>query len=70
VRGPRQAYTLACAVNHALDLIATGDVKGNVLLAETVDIMSGMPDFGEGHPDVTLARDGRRIDCDIEAPPT
>jgi hypothetical protein len=70
VRGPRQAYTLACAVNHALDLIATGDAKGNVLLAETVDIMSGMPDFGEGHPDVTLARDGRRIDCDIEAPPT
>jgi tetratricopeptide (TPR) repeat protein len=70
VRGPRQPYTLACAVNHAIDLIATGDPSGTALLTEAVDTMSRMPDFGEGHPDVTLARDGKRIDCDIEAPPT
>jgi hypothetical protein len=70
VRGPRQAYTLACAVNHAIDLMATGDPSGTALLTEAVDAMSSMPDFGEGHPDVTLARDGKRIDCDIEAPPT
>jgi tetratricopeptide (TPR) repeat protein len=70
VRGPQQAYTLACAVNHAIDLIAAREPKGTELLRDTVDTMSAMPDFGEGHPDVALARDGKRIDCDIEAPPT
>jgi tetratricopeptide (TPR) repeat protein len=70
VRGSEQPYTLACAVNHAIDLIATGDASGMSMLTEAVDAMRGMRDFGEGHPDVTLARDGKRIDCDIEAPST
>jgi hypothetical protein len=69
VRGADQPYSLACAVNHAIDLLATGDQAGSRLLTEAVNAMLRLPDFGEGHPDVALARDGKRIDCDIEAPP-
>lgn len=71
VRGADQPYTLACAVNHALDLIATGDGDaGHQLLDETVAVMRANPDFGEAHPDVELATEGKRIDSDIEPPPT
>jgi hypothetical protein len=70
IRGPEQPYTLACNINHALDLIATGDASGTRMLVEAVDVLRGMRDFGEGHPDVSLAREGRRLDCDIEPPPT
>lgn len=70
VRGPDQPYTLACEINYALDLIATGDAGGNRMLITAVDRLRGLRDFGEGHPDVALARDGKRLDSDIEPPPT
>jgi tetratricopeptide (TPR) repeat protein len=70
VRGEGQPYTLACAVNYAIDLLAAGDVEvGRARLTEAVNAMVLLPGFGEGHPDVALARDTKRIDCDIEAPP-
>jgi hypothetical protein len=40
------------------------------MLVAAVDGLRGLRDFGDGHPDVILARDGRRLDCDIEPPPT
>jgi tetratricopeptide (TPR) repeat protein len=70
VRGPEHPDTLACAVNHALDLAATGDTIGLSLRFRTIDIMETSPAFGPAHPHLALARDGKRIDCDIEAPPT
>jgi tetratricopeptide (TPR) repeat protein len=69
-RGPQQPYTLACAVNYAIDLIDSHDPAGNAQLQLAVDAMRNNPDLGEDHPDVTLARDRKRIDCDIEPPPT
>ncbi|MEU4220857.1 FxSxx-COOH system tetratricopeptide repeat protein, partial [Actinoplanes sp. NPDC026623] len=69
-RGRAQPYTVACAVNHALGLIAAKVPTGPALLRETVRLMEDLPDFGPAHPEVVLALDGKRIDSDIEAPPT
>jgi tetratricopeptide (TPR) repeat protein len=70
VRGAAHPYTAACAVNHALGLIAARMPGGQALLTETVHLMKDMSDFGTTHPEVVLALDGKRIDSDIEAPPT
>lgn len=68
-RGDNHPYTLACANNYAIDLIATGEeVQGQALSADTVRRFTDV--LGAGHPDTDLARDHRRIDCDIEPPPT
>ncbi len=69
VRGDNHPYTLACANNYAIDLIATGEeVQGQELSADTVRRFADV--LGVDHPDTDLARDHRRIDCDIEPPPT
>lgn len=69
VRGANHPYTLACANNYAIDLILTGEeVQGQELSADTVRRFTDV--LGAGHPDTDLARDHRRIDCDIEPPPT
>ncbi|MGH8571115.1 MAG: tetratricopeptide repeat protein, partial [Gammaproteobacteria bacterium] len=69
VRGDNHPYTLACANNHAIDLIATGEeVQGQELSADTVSRF--IERLGSDHPDTNSARDGRRLDCDIEPPPT
>lgn len=70
VRGERQPYTLACAVNHAIDLMKTNDPGGADAYAAAIKAMKESPDLGPDHPEVTLASLGKRIDCDIEAPPT
>lgn len=67
-RGPNQIYTLICSVNHAIDRSEAGDPRGDVDLREAVDAMRSA--LGAGHPEVRMAEDRRRIDCDIEAPPT
>ncbi len=70
VRGPDHPYTLACANNHALDLAATGSPDASELRERTLNQLRSNPNLGEAHPDTVLAKDGRRIDCDIEPPPT
>jgi tetratricopeptide (TPR) repeat protein len=69
IRGPHHPYTLACANNHAIDLDRTGEgAKGQQLAAETLILLSDR--LGMKHPDVISARDGVRLECDIEPPPT
>lgn len=69
VRGDTHPYTLACANNHAIDLISTGEeVQGQELTAAT--IQQFVHRLGSDHPDTNSARRGRRLDCDIEPPPT
>jgi tetratricopeptide (TPR) repeat protein len=69
-RGPGHPYTLACANNYALDLAATGAVAESAELRQrTLADLRRNPNIGEAHPDTVLAKDGRRIDCDIEPPP-
>jgi len=71
VRGIDQPYTLACQVNHAIDLTATGDEStGRTELDRAVTLMRNNPNLGEASPDLELALEGKRIDCDIEPPPT
>jgi tetratricopeptide (TPR) repeat protein len=68
-RGERHPYTLACAVNTALDRFAAGDADGGrVLLEETLAVMRAV--LGSDHPEVADATQGRRVECDIEPPPT
>jgi hypothetical protein len=68
VRGHAHPYTLGCAVNAGLNLIAADDRdKGQTLLDEAVAAMSEM--FGAEHPDVRAARQGKRFEFDIEPPP-
>ena len=68
---PANPYDLACMNNYAVDLITTGnDAEGQALQRQALDLMSRHPDLGEGHPDTKSVRDGRRLDCDIEPPPT
>jgi tetratricopeptide (TPR) repeat protein len=69
VRGERHPDTLSCAVNAALDLDATGEhAAAERLLAETLTDLKAV--LGADHPDLVDATQGRRIECDIEPPPT
>ena len=69
-RGPNHPYTLACANNYALDLAATGAISESAELRQrTLTELRRNPNIGEAHPDMVLAKDGRRIDCDVEPPP-
>ena len=71
IRGDQHPYTLACANNHSIDLIETGDAaEGAALREQTIETLRRYPGLGEAHPDTTLAKDGKRIDCDIEPPNT
>jgi hypothetical protein len=68
-RGERHPYTLACAVNAALDRFGAGDTAGGrALLDETLAVMRDV--LGPDHPEVADAARGRRVECDIEPPPT
>ncbi|MET0416113.1 MAG: FxSxx-COOH system tetratricopeptide repeat protein, partial [Actinoplanes sp.] len=68
-RGEHQPYTLACAVNHALDLMKVQDPSGVDAYASAITSMNQSPELGPDHPDMAMAALGRRLDCDIEAPP-
>jgi len=68
---PVNPYHLACQNNFAIDLIENGDAERGVPMhRQVIDEMRRHRDIGETHPDTTLARDGKRIDSDIEPPPT
>jgi hypothetical protein len=67
-RGPHQPYTLICALNHSIDLLETRDPRGEAAWLEAFAAMRRA--LGDGHPEVKFAEDQKRIDCDIEAPPT
>jgi tetratricopeptide (TPR) repeat protein len=68
-RGEQHPYTLVCAVNAALDRRAVDDeTVGQALLDQAVRGLAEA--LGGDHPETLAARAGRRIDCDIEPPPT
>lgn len=69
VRGDDHPYTLGCALNHALDLQSVG--RGD----EAADLWNWtrgrlVAVLGPDHPDTLQARERRRIEADIEPPPT
>jgi len=69
VRGPHHPDTLACAANLALDRMETGDSQsGQELLDNTLTALRRA--FGSNHPTVVAVALGKRIECDIEPPPS
>ncbi len=69
VRGDDHPYTLACASNLAIDLIAVGEqARGTAMSEDTVRRLENL--LGADHPDVAAVRDQRRLENDIEPPPT
>jgi hypothetical protein len=69
VRGPDHPYTLGCALNHALDLLAVGRADDATDLWHRTHNRFVVV-LGPDHPDSLQARERRRIDADIEPPPT
>ncbi|MFC0528939.1 FxSxx-COOH system tetratricopeptide repeat protein [Phytohabitans kaempferiae] len=68
-RGGRHPYTLWCGVNAALDAIVAGETEyGEALRDETLAALAGV--LGADHPEVIAAGEGRRVECDLEPPPT
>jgi tetratricopeptide (TPR) repeat protein len=68
VRGRPHPYSLACTVNAALDTLATGSRDdGQALFDEAVAELGEV--LGAGHPETVAAREGRRMESDIEPPP-
>ncbi|QFZ23134.1 tetratricopeptide repeat protein [Saccharothrix syringae] len=65
VLGADHPHTLVCAFNAAVDRIA---VSGENRMAEAVADLARV--LGARHPEVVLAAAGRRLDCDVEPPPT
>jgi hypothetical protein len=69
VRGPNHPYSLGCAHNHAIDLEATGRIdEAAELWRDTYARFVAV--LGPDHPDSLQARARRRIDADVEPPPT
>jgi hypothetical protein len=69
VRGPDHPYTLGCAVNYALDLDAVGRTDEAADLWRRTQARFAAV-LGPVHPDTLQARERRRVDADIEPPPT
>ncbi|MCW6004629.1 tetratricopeptide repeat protein [Micromonospora sp. CPCC 205371] len=69
VRGPDHPYTLGCALNHALDLEAVGHMDEAAELWRDTH-RRFVTVLGPDHPDSLQARERRRVDADIEPPPT
>ncbi|MFI7541672.1 FxSxx-COOH system tetratricopeptide repeat protein [Actinoplanes sp. NPDC049599] len=69
VRGPMHPYTLGVKHNHALNLILTGrEAAGGTMHAEVIQQFDAT--LGADHPDSLSARAQRRLEADIEPPPT
>jgi tetratricopeptide (TPR) repeat protein len=69
IRGEDHPYTLVCALNHALNLQDAGrEGEAEPLWQETVVRFDRV--LGADHPDSQAARERRRLDADIEPPPT
>ncbi|BBH68347.1 hypothetical protein ACTI_50320 [Actinoplanes sp. OR16] len=69
-RGPNHPYTLACILNHALDLQGAGRGQHEAESLRRSAVDGFLRTLGPDHPDTQAARNGRRIDADIEPPPT
>jgi tetratricopeptide (TPR) repeat protein len=69
IRGPDHPYTLGCALNHALDLEAVGRTDEAVALWRRTHA-GFVAVLGPVHPDTLHANERRRVDADIEPPPT
>jgi hypothetical protein len=68
-RAPDHPYTLACAVNLAFDLDATGaKAEAAELRKDTKERMRRK--LGPEHPETVNMERGRRAECDTEVPPT
>jgi tetratricopeptide (TPR) repeat protein len=65
--GHNHPDTLACGNNLALDWRATGNTDSTDTLQERV-IRQLIAKLGERHPNCQLAREGKRLNCDIEQP--
>lgn len=68
VVGAAHPDTVAAAVNLALIKIDLGDRTGHTDLASEFPALERL--LGVGHPQLTTAKSGVRIECDIEPPPT
>ncbi|PZS22586.1 MAG: hypothetical protein DLM61_25720 [Pseudonocardiales bacterium] len=68
VLGAAHPDTVAAAVNLALTKIDLGDRTGQTDLASAFTSLERL--LGVGHPQLTTAKSGVRIECDIEPPPT
>ncbi|HEV2778996.1 MAG TPA: FxSxx-COOH system tetratricopeptide repeat protein [Actinophytocola sp.] len=69
VRGEHHPSTLACAANLAFDLEKLGDlVEANRLRRQTLDQLGVQ--LGLDHPETTNAGVYRRMESDVEVPPT
>jgi tetratricopeptide (TPR) repeat protein len=69
IRGLDHPYTLGCALDHALDLKGLGrEREAQSLWRDTVERFDRV--LGPDHPDSQAAREERRIDADVEPPPT
>jgi tetratricopeptide (TPR) repeat protein len=68
-RGDRHPDTWICAANLAVDLVSAGARPEGEQLA--VEVRSRLVTLlGEGHPEISTLDAGRRLECDIEPPPT
>jgi len=69
VRGELHPYTLACSSNHAINAQVTDREDDGLSSAATI-VRQLATALGADHPDTMAAREGKRIDADIEPPPT
>jgi tetratricopeptide (TPR) repeat protein/CO dehydrogenase nickel-insertion accessory protein CooC1 len=69
VWGDRHPDTLAAGGNLSVSLADDGRTEEAVALREKMVSLS-VATLGETHPNTVAVADGRRLDCDIELPPT
>ncbi|WP_229075209.1 FxSxx-COOH system tetratricopeptide repeat protein [Actinoplanes sp. DH11] len=69
LRGAQHPYTLHAASNTALDMIQVGDRDGGEALHR--DTLGGLElVYGALHPETVASRHYRRLECELEPPPT
>lgn len=65
--GPDHPHTLVCATNYSLDLKAVGkENEAEALYLDTIERYRRV--LFDEHPDVKAAREGQRLDFDLEPP--
>lgn len=69
VRGSDHPYTLICVTNVALDLISVGrEDEGQAMLDANAQALGQL--LGPEHPETLATMRGKRLECEIEPPPT
>ncbi len=69
VVGEDHPDTLAVAGNLAISRLADGDLAGAQSMQERT-VQRSRQILGDTHPNTIAVRDGIRLNCDIEPPPT